>query len=197
MGNVLLLGGSPMIGKSTLSHMIAHQLNINYLSTDDIGEALQAVVDINPMNNQYFLDYYAENNVEKLVSDIQLYHKVIEPAIERLASIHSTWRGTVIIEGWAIYPQLSNKLINDNVKSIWLIADNSLLEKRILDNKAFDNGHVNSKKAISNYIGRSFWHNSYLKEQCKFYGFDYIKINGDETVEELTAKILEVTMFTK
>lgn len=91
MGKVLLIGGSPMVGKSSVAAKIAAMFEINSLSTDDIGELLQTVADINPMSEMNYLDYYASKSFEALVEDMKVYHKAMEPAIQKMIDIHSEW----------------------------------------------------------------------------------------------------------
>jgi len=59
MKKVILIGGSPMVGKSTAAVALASKLRVPCLSTDDIGEILQTVSAIDPMKGQQYLDYYA------------------------------------------------------------------------------------------------------------------------------------------
>lgn len=43
MGNVLLIGGSTMVGKFTVARILSSIYEIQNLSTDDIGEMLQTI----------------------------------------------------------------------------------------------------------------------------------------------------------
>ena len=49
------------------------------------------------------------------------------PVIE----IHSSWGNPLIIEGWALYPNMIEKIKSDHVFSIWLIAEDDLLRQRM------------------------------------------------------------------
>jgi 2-phosphoglycerate kinase len=40
---VILIGGAPMTGKTTVAHMLAATLGYGCLATDDLGEAIRAV----------------------------------------------------------------------------------------------------------------------------------------------------------
>lgn len=118
MGKVLLLGGSPMIGKSTVAKTISSRYGILNLSTDDIGEMLQTVVDINPMKDMNYIDYYEHIDLDVQIREMCEYHGKIENAIMRMIQIHSNWGASMVIEGYAIYPKT---FTNDNVEAICLL----------------------------------------------------------------------------
>jgi len=60
-----------MIGKSTVARRMASQYEIQSLSTDDIGEMLQTVVDINPMKGMDYLKYYENVDVKQQIEDLK------------------------------------------------------------------------------------------------------------------------------
>jgi 2-phosphoglycerate kinase len=193
MGKVILIGGSPMVGKSTVAIEIASRAKCPCISIDDIGEALQTAVPINPMQGKDFRDYYKNTETDKLLSDIQQYHHALEPAIQRLVDIHSTWGNSVVLEGWALYPRFIKPrfikpIIGHDVFAVWLIASNELLEARLLNRNDFLEGI-----AARNYLLRSMWHNDLLLQQCTVFDTHYILINGNESAKLLAEKILYFT----
>jgi len=186
MGHVILIGGSPMAGKSTAAVELASKLKWPCVSTDDIGAALQTVVPINPMQGQDYRDYYADTPQRQLQLDTLQYHKALEPAIKRLIEDHSTWGNSIVMEGWALYPDAIAPLCNENVSSVWLIAGEGLLETRMRDQSNFLDG-----KAAQQYLLRSKWHNDFLLAQCKAHNARYIVVDGSESPELLAAKVLK------
>jgi len=186
MGKVILIGGSPMIGKSTVAVEIASLLKCQCLSTDDLGEVLQTVISINPMQGADFRAYYANTSVEKLIADIQQYHKTMEPAIHRLIDIHGSWGNSLVIEGWALYPHSILPFQNESIFSCWLIAADGLLESRLESKTDFLAG-----KAAENYLLRSKWHNALLFDQCKSLKAHYSLIDGTESPSSLAQIFLD------
>lgn len=178
-----------MTGKSTVAKIIASKLEWPCISTDDIGEVLQTVTDINPMKGQDYTDYYINTDKEKLIEDIIKYHAQIESAIKKLIDIHSTWGNPIIIEGWALYPDILDDLDTEEVKSVWLIANKQLLESRLQSNTSFYKDTENPEKMLENYLYRSLWHNDFLLEQCKLKNQIYILIDGNESPSELAKAI--------
>ena len=193
MKKVILIGGSPMVGKTTAAVSLAAKLAYQCISTDDIGEVLQTIADINPMRGQNYLDYYSDNEKSKLIDDIINYHKILEPAINRLIEIHSAWgRGKpMIMEGWALYPN-NLKNTNENVFTIWLVADKNLLRTRFIANESFYKNARDPEKVIENYVFRSEWHNNLILEQCKANNQVYILVKEDSSTDEIVASILKL-----
>lgn len=185
MGKVILIGGSPMVGKSSVSLTIASKLKYPCISTDDIGEALQTVAPINPMQGKDFRDYYANTPIDRLIVDIQRYHKAMEPAIERLVEIHSSWGNSLLIEGWALYPKHIQQFKSNNISAVWLIACDGLLGSRLLGKPDFLDG-----VAARNYLSRSNWHNTMLLEQCKAVDAPFVFVQGNESADLLSTNIL-------
>jgi 2-phosphoglycerate kinase len=191
MKKVILIGGSPMIGKSTIAISLAVKLLYSCISTDDIGEILQTISAISPMHGQNYLDYYTCTEKPKLIQDIIEYHKKIEPAIHKLIKIHSTWGSPLIIEGWALYPNqfLEN---DDNIFTVWLIADKHLLSNRLRKNIGFYIGAKEPEKMKENYLYRSEWYNDKILKQCETENKKYILVKQESTTDEIVSYIIDM-----
>jgi len=190
MQKVILVGGSPRVGKSTVGALLSAKLGFPCLSTDDIGEVLQTVCDINPMRGYEYPEYYARREKQQLIDDIAAYHRKLEPAIARLVEIHSSWGDPLILEGWALYPELVRRLENDQVFSVWLIAQEGLLAQRVRTSTSFYALAKEPEKVIENYLHRSLWHNQKLLAQCKAQNRNYILVGENTAAEETAEKIL-------
>ncbi|WP_407385791.1 hypothetical protein [Ruminococcus sp.] len=190
MGKVMLIGGSPMIGKSTVAGIIAAKHMLPVLSTDDIGDILQTVSpDINPMGKMNYLDYYEKTSIPKLIEDMYSYHLAMQNAIAKMIDKHSSWAASIIIEGYAIYPDIALK---ENTEAVWLIASNALLQSRLENSPAFQKAPETAKQ---HYLQRSIWHNNLILEQCKKIKRRYIQIEGCESSNNLAERILGETGF--
>ena len=174
---VILIGGSPMVGKTTLANQLCSRYGYSCLSTDDIGEILQTVTDINPMKGLDYRQYYIDKSEEELIEDIQEYHIKIWPAVKRLVEIHSSWGTPIVIEGYALYPQLVNSIKTKGVRSIWLIGDEELFQERIAANKLFHEGASVPKLMIKKYLQRSIWHNLRLLQEATECGEVFFNVN--------------------
>jgi len=190
MKKVILIGGSPRVGKSTAAALLASKLVRPCISTDDIGEALQSVLDISPMKGFDYPDYYVMRTKQELIEDIITYHRKLEPAIARLVETHSDWGDPLIMEGWALYPELVRGIENGQVFSVWLIAAPGLLEQRVRESCSFGN----NERVVENYLARSEWHNNLLLEQCRAHNRNYIRVGEGMTPEEIVGEIMKMLL---
>jgi len=191
LGEVILIGGSPMIGKSTVSILLAAKLLYPCISTDDIGEILRTISDISPMKDTFYLDYYSNSGKDQLIADIVMYHQRLEKSIYRLIEIHSSWGSPLIIEGWALYPNMIEEIKSDHVFSVWLIAEEDLLKQRMIKSN-FYQGANSPEKVIENYLHRSEWHNKTIFEQCKNKNQKFLMINENTKPNEIVTSIYEM-----
>lgn len=192
MQKVILIGGSPRVGKSTVAALWASKLLRPCLSTDDVGAALQSVLDINPMKGYPYPDYYAQRTQQQLINDIITYHQKLEPAIARLVGTHSAWGDPFVMEGWALYPELVRRIENDQVFSVWLIAEDGLFASRMRKNSSFLDNAKEPEKVVANYLHRSEWHNRTLLEQCVALKRKYIRVEDSMAPREIVAEILSM-----
>ncbi len=72
---VILIGGSPLTGKTSLAAELASELGYDHVSTDDIGEAARATVEersrpeFHPMKGRDYREYYLSRSVDDLMHD--------------------------------------------------------------------------------------------------------------------------------
>ncbi|MDP4177132.1 MAG: isopentenyl transferase family protein [Bacillota bacterium] len=185
---VILIGGSPTVGKSTIAMKLASEYGYNCISTDDIGEVLQTVTDINPMKNMDYREYYIKKSIDELINDVEEYHSKIWPAIKRLIDIHSDWSTPIIIEGWALYPRLLKSVKADNMASIWLVGSSDLFRERLIRKEKFYSGASHANLLIDNYIKRSNWHNSKIKKELDDMEEEYIMVTKELSIEKIFEK---------
>lgn len=181
---VILIGGSPMSGKTTLAKMLSSDLKCSNISTDDIGEILQTAVDINPMKGFDYREYYIKKSQEDMIIDILEYHRRIFPAIERLIEIHSTWGNPIIIEGWALYPSMLKEFNKANIQKLWLVCSENLFEKRLNEDVDFCKGATNENLMNEKYLKRSLWHNNKILKECVEFEEKLIRIDENTDIEK-------------
>lgn len=191
---VILVGGSPMSGKTTLAVKLASKYEYSCISTDDIGEIISTVSNVNPMRDYDYREYYVSKSIEDLINETSLYHLKLWLPIKHLIEIHSTWSNPIIIEGWALYPKLVETVKTDNIKTIWLVSDETVLEQRLRSPKKFYIGSLNEEKMLTNYLGRSIWHNKTIKKQVDELtnNHNFIRVTKDLDEKTLVEKGIEI-----
>ena len=71
-----------------------------------------------------------------------------------------------VIDGWHLRPSWVDQLDLANVLSGWLVIDPTVLEARERQNEGWLKGSSNPEKMFQNFMGRSLWYNSLIKEEA-------------------------------
>jgi 2-phosphoglycerate kinase len=134
---VLIIGGPPMAGKTTLGRRLAARLRWRLISGDDLSLAARGVTRpethpaLHAMNGIDYREYYPRYSVEELIQHMRDDHEALWEGMRKVIFAHSTWAGPAVVEGWQFYPgQIVGKKLA-NVRSIWLNPDRETLESRI------------------------------------------------------------------
>jgi 2-phosphoglycerate kinase len=125
---IILVGGMPTAGKSTIAENLSRHLNLPWISTDQIGQIMRAVAtrekhpklftwedyDGFQYLNNYTADEIADNEFAKA--------EAVWPGIRKLIKEDYTWNNGFIIEGCDIQPHLVAQDFNDasNVKPVFI-----------------------------------------------------------------------------
>ena len=193
---VILIGGAPFSGKTTIARKIASMLDYSCISTDDIGSAIEAIVpEYFPKIGFDYREYYIKHTVSELIEHAEKQHKKLWPAIENVIKNHALWGDPIVVEGWALHPENVLNLEYDNVKSIWLLADENLLEERVKKDKDFYSGASDEGKMITHYLQRSFHTNKEIENFANINKIDVIIINKDENTDDILKKCLGKIMI--
>ena len=189
MGTVYLIGGCPLSGKTTVSMQLASYLQTMYCSTDDISEIFQIASKISFMHDLGYKEYYQSYSLDKLIGGTKVHHGMIQSSLNRLIEIHTQWSASMLMEGWALYPEHYHSIPYTKVKRIWLIAQPEIIRERLLHRHLFDD---NSNDVFEKYFQRTLWHNRYIFEQCQYYNEEYLLCESQTTPAVLQKKILDL-----
>ncbi|MEI7834490.1 MAG: AAA family ATPase [bacterium] len=198
MPKVILIGGAPMVGKSTVARRLATMLGYACLSTDDLGQAIGAVTTaqshpaFHEMDGIDYREYYVTRSVDDLIADADRRHTALWPALAQIITAHATWGTPIVLEGWALYPSRLAQLALPNVAYLWLIADDELLEARARADVDFYHGASDEEAMINHYVTRSRWHNERIQEEAEGLGLLTVQVTLDATAELLLERCVEL-----
>jgi 2-phosphoglycerate kinase len=193
---VILIGGAPMSGKTTLARKLAAQLEYACLSTDDLGEAIRAITskgvrpELHPMAGCDYREYYIRHTVETLINHVEQQHLASWPAVEAVIRAHAGWAHPIVIEGWNLHPPWIERLNLSNVVSIWLLADERVLDRRIRAMEDFHRGASDPETMIQRFLQRSLWYGSRLRESLRQSKMASLTVTTDSTPETLCKQCL-------
>ncbi len=194
---VILIGGAPGTGKTTLGSALAVKLGITSLSIDDLRTAAQAVTtpDSHPglhiMRGMPYQEYFTNNSVEYLIADAILQHEAVWPMVKRVINKHAAWGSAIVIDGWHLRPDKVAQLELDNVWAAWIVADEPVLEERERKNVNWLQGSSDPEKMLENFLARSLWYNELIREQAREFQMNILLQDGEKSVEEFCRLVLE------
>ncbi|MGH1543610.1 MAG: isopentenyl transferase family protein [Arenicella sp.] len=199
---VILLGGAPCTGKTTVSMLIASQLNYACLSTDDLLRAITSISTPESRPNLHFMEgwttqeYYIHHSVDELVHHTIERFKTFSTAIETVIKSHVSRETPIVIEGWGLWPEEIKNLNLSDVGMVWLVADEILLDKRTRSIKSMYEGASDEQRMIQNYVGRSIWYNSKVIEAVGRLDIPSIKVSDELSAEALSVALLNTLKHT-
>jgi 2-phosphoglycerate kinase len=194
---VILIGGAPMAGKTTVAHRLAARLGYGCLSTDDLGEAMRAVTTtdshphLHPMEGYDYREYYVTRSPEALITDVSREHRALWPAVQRVIHTHATWGTPIVMEGWSLWPEWVTQLRLPSVRSLWFIAQEETLRERLVKAVEFYGGASDEKAMMGHYLERSFWYNARLQEAVNQFGLTSIELPLRAPVHAIVAMCIE------
>jgi 2-phosphoglycerate kinase len=194
---VILIGGAPMAGKTTVAYRLAARLGYGCLSTDDLGEAMRAVTTkdshphLHPMEGRDYREYYVTRSPDALIADISLEHRALWPAVKSVIRKHATWGTPIVMEGWSLWPEWVTQLRLPSVQSLWFVAQEETLRERMVKAVEFYGGASDEAAMIRHYVARSFWYNARLKEAVNTFALTSIELPPRAPVHAIVAMCLE------
>lgn len=120
---ILLIGGAPGAGKSTLAEQLSKAAGIPYISTDQIRAVIKSVATASEWP-ELFQSTLAEQDVEVRIAQEYAKAEIVWRGVVAFVNHCYPWSGC-IIEGVEILPHLVRSgLGSQNIKTIFLIHTN-------------------------------------------------------------------------
>jgi 2-phosphoglycerate kinase len=194
---VILIGGAPMSGKTTVASRLAATLGYGCLSTDDLGEAIRAVTTedthphLHPMEGYDYREYFVTRSPDALIADVTQEHDALWPAVESVIRQHATWGEPIVMEGWSLWPERVTQLRLPSVHALWFVAQEETLHERMVKAVEFYGGASDEAAMMRHYLARSFWYNARLKAAVKQFALPSIELPPRAPVQAIVVMCLE------
>ncbi len=196
---VVLVGGPPGGGKTTLGLALARRLESAYLTVDDMAVGLRAVttreshpglhVMARAVTGMSSAEYFTQTPSDRLIADAEEQHRAVWPAVERLVHARAVEKSPIVIEGWYFWPEWVHGLDVENLASFWLNVDREVLEARERSSSFYDQS-TDRERMLRNFLGRSYWYNDLVREQADRLGMNVLRQDGTVPVEALCDQVV-------
>lgn len=203
---IILIGGAPATGKSTIAKMISRDLSVPWISTDFIRGWMKKISNKNDFPHLFHFtnttaeQHYKKYTLKEIFDDGRKRDKtVFKGFLEfiRKNDSHEMW-DSFIVEGISILPELVKKLetINCNIIPIFLIdEDEQRIREIVYKRGLWDDANtyadwVKEKEII--YLKKV---NDYYLKGCRKHNLRYFIIdkNREKTIKEINKHIKQTT----
>ena len=195
---VVLLGGAPLVGKSTVGRKLAAHFGFDYLSTDDLGLAARAVTKrsthpgLHSMEENDYQEYYVTRSQAQLLAEAEASHAALWPALQDVIWAHTAWLPPVVLEGWALRPGAGGGAGREGVCGIWLVAEAGVFELRLRQDPSFWKGASDEEAMFSHFLARSQQFNDLMRRECTRLGQAVVEVSAAASADDVFAACLKV-----
>lgn len=191
---VVLVGGAPGAGKTTLGRALAARLGADSLSVDDLATGARGVT--TPASHQGLhvmseaitgltsVEYFTKGPIDRLIADSDVQHEATWPAVEAVISSRASWGDPIVIDGWYFRPNMVMRLNQPNVLSFWLVVEHSVLEDRERGQEFYSQS-PNPEQMLQNFLGRSYWYNDLIRQETAKLDMPILVQDGSASVDDL------------
>jgi len=192
---VILIGGSSHSGKSALSESIAANLGWNRISTDTLARHPGRPWKPEPEKvPDHVAEHYLSLSVDELIVDVLHHYRVnLWPKVEKIVASHinDLFRGGLIIEGSALWPELVATLDSENIATLWLTASEEIFRQRIHNESQYHLKSLRERRMIDKFLERTLVYNAQMIEVANRHGFSLVDVQ-QSNLAELTQRCLSI-----
>ena len=192
---VILIGGPPGAGKTTLGRALASRLGCAWLTVDDLAVAIRSVTTaeshpaFHHMPNGH-AKYFTETAIDTLIADAEALEHAIWPAIDRLIAFKLANAESVVMDWWLLPPERVASLRSDQVRSLWLSIDEAELDRREWAGVSFRASSDDPELMHRNFMARSLWRNQLISAEARRLQLPLLHQPGGVGVDDLVAQAL-------
>ena len=201
---IFLLGGPPRVGKSIISSEIRQKHAVSVVSTDTLGAVLENVLSPEAAPDLFVFGKFTENAMvervkltmkdpAELIDYVRKESYVVWKAVEAYIRRENDEGRDALIEGVAVLPELVSRL-DDIPHRVVFIGNQGENHKENIKKSAEVNERDWMRDVSDQYISAFAMFvkrmSTYIEQEAKKYGFEYIEMNK-ELFENVTEKVVK------
>lgn len=190
---VLLIGGTSHLGKSTLGQRLADELGWNHLTTDRLarhpgrpwredGTGVPAEV----------TSHFLSGSPAELVESVRRhYESNVWPIVDAIVRSHldNPFDPCLVLEGSAILPRLAHAARRPGVACVWLTAREPVLVERIRESSRWDSRSAAERRSIDAFVARALAFDRFVTESAARLGERCVDVSTGDVFDELLALV--------
>jgi 2-phosphoglycerate kinase len=192
---IILIGGAPATGKSTMAGLIAKRLGIQWISTDQIREMMRVTARREDMPKLFSPEGYTaekfltEFSAEEIVRMEMGQGEAVWVVIKQIIEDDYTWKGSFVVEGISILPYLIKKDFGDdkNIKAVFLINEDAEEVRHIVFTRGlWDETRTYSDDVKEKEVEWSLLFGHKIKAEAEKHGYPWIEMtNNQDDIENV------------
>lgn len=199
---IILIGGAPTVGKSTMAGLLAEHLKVPWISTDQLRALMRIVADRNKLPKLFEPEGYDAERFLTEFSAREIVNREFEqaeatwPAIQMFVNEDYTWDNGFIIEGIAILPHLVAKDFgqNQNIKTIFLVdEDADRIRDVVFHRGLWDDADKYPDSVKEKEIDWALLFSHELKTEAEKFGYPCVEVSKNKDDLRTLLKCLEIS----
>jgi 2-phosphoglycerate kinase len=191
---VVLIGGTSNVGKSTVAQAVADRLGFECLSTDGLarhpGRPWRTPEREVPA---HVAEHYGSLTIDELITSVLDHYERQWPRVEGLITTYAaegTTRAGLVLEGSALWPVSVAKLTVPHTAAVWLTADDAVLRARVYTAGRYEEATEQERQLMDMFLARSRRYQTLMLDAVTRLGLDRIDGGGGRSVAELVDAVL-------
>ncbi len=197
--NIILIGGAPTVGKSTVAALVAKHFDLPWISTDQIREIMRRVAKredapklFNPegyTGERFLTEFSSEEIVQMEIEQ----GEAVWPVVKDFILDDHTWKEGFIIEGVNILPYLVSGDFKDNksIKTIFLIDEDADRMREVIYNRGlWDDAKKYSDDVKEKEVEWASLFSHKLKAEAEKYGYPVVEVKKGVSDLETILRVL-------
>src|SRR3989344_1423868 len=186
---IVLIGGAPTTGKSTIAQLLASHLGVPWISTDQIREIMRAVASRKEHPKLFTPeDYSAERfltefSAEQIAAMEMEEAEEVWPGIRKFIKDDYVWKDGFVIEGVNILPHLVAKDFTNepHIKPVFLVDEDADRMRQIVFTRGlWDDANTYSDDVKEKEVEWALLFSHKLKAEAEKYGYPLVEVKKGE-----------------